>query len=82
MPLPGSLALEHCKTILQSDCERSRRRTPQMPSTYTQAAAIETVFFSAFWLRSSVVSVLISLISDIPSIAGYDINLIFVRVDA
>ena len=32
--------------------------------------------FSAFWLRSSVVSVLISLISDISSTAGLEIKLI------
>ena len=34
--------------------------------------------FSAFWLRSSVVSVLISLISDTSFIEPHDINLIFV----
>jgi hypothetical protein len=33
--------------------------------------------FSAFWLRSSVVSVLISLISDTRLIESHDINLIF-----
>ena len=33
--------------------------------------------FSAFWLRSSVVSVLISLISDTGDIVPHDINLIF-----
>ena len=33
--------------------------------------------FSAFWLRSSVVSVLISLISDMRDIVPHDINLIF-----
>jgi hypothetical protein len=33
--------------------------------------------FSAFWLRSSVVSVLISLISDTRVIDPHDINLIF-----
>ncbi len=33
--------------------------------------------FSAFWLRSSVVSVLISLISDTRLIEPHDINLIF-----
>ncbi len=32
--------------------------------------------FSAFWLRSSVVSVLISLISDVRFIEPHDINLI------
>ncbi|KAG6732239.1 hypothetical protein I3842_01G167100 [Carya illinoinensis] len=35
--------------------------------------------FSAFWLRSSVVSVLISLISDTWSIGPHDIKFIFVR---
>ena len=34
--------------------------------------------FSAFWLRSSVVSVLISLISDTRLIEPHDINLIFI----
>jgi hypothetical protein len=34
--------------------------------------------FSAFWLRPSVVSVLISLISDTRFIEPHDINLIFV----
>ena len=34
--------------------------------------------FSAFWLRSSVVSVLISLISDTGALAPFKINLIFV----
>ena len=38
---------------------------------------IAEVFFSAFWLRSSVVSVLISLISGIRFTESYDINLIF-----
>ena len=41
---------------------------------------LAAVFFSAFWLRSSVVSVLISLISGIQVIDLYyvvDINLIF-----
>ncbi|EYU35962.1 hypothetical protein MIMGU_mgv1a023081mg, partial [Erythranthe guttata] len=33
--------------------------------------------FSAFWLRSSVVSVLISLISDMWAIGPHDIKLIF-----
>ncbi|BBN18377.1 hypothetical protein MPTK1_8g02100 [Marchantia polymorpha subsp. ruderalis] len=36
--------------------------------------------FSAFWLRSSVVSVLISLISDTRVIDPHDINLISFRV--
>ncbi|BBN00786.1 hypothetical protein MPTK1_2g02100 [Marchantia polymorpha subsp. ruderalis] len=36
--------------------------------------------FSAFWLRSSVVSVLISLISDTRVIDPHDINLIYFRV--
>ncbi|KAG4157340.1 hypothetical protein ERO13_D02G057184v2 [Gossypium hirsutum] len=33
--------------------------------------------FSAFWLRSSVVSVLISLISDTWAIGSHDIKIIF-----
>ncbi|RZB88703.1 hypothetical protein D0Y65_027899, partial [Glycine soja] len=33
--------------------------------------------FSAFWLRSSVVSVLISLISDMWAIGPHDIKLLF-----
>uniref|UniRef100_A0A7I4CHD2 Uncharacterized protein n=1 Tax=Physcomitrium patens TaxID=3218 RepID=A0A7I4CHD2_PHYPA len=37
--------------------------------------------FSAFWLRSSVVSVLISLISDTRLIEPHDINLIFFGSD-
>jgi hypothetical protein len=38
--------------------------------------------FSAFWLRSSVVSVLISLISDTRLIEPHDINLIFLECGA
>ena len=38
--------------------------------------------FSAFWLRSSVVSVLISLISDMGDIVPHDINLIFAGAPA
>jgi len=38
---------------------------------------LEFIPFSAFWLRSSVVSVLISLISDTRLIEPHDINLIF-----
>ncbi|KAK1273252.1 hypothetical protein QJS04_geneDACA012460 [Acorus gramineus] len=37
----------------------------------------ELIPFSAFWLRSSVVSVLISLISDTWPIGSHDIKLIF-----
>ncbi|KAL4193465.1 hypothetical protein AMTRI_Chr06g177040 [Amborella trichopoda] len=37
----------------------------------------QSIPFSAFWLRSSVVSVLISLISDTWSIGPHDIKLIF-----
>ncbi|KAK9747881.1 hypothetical protein RND81_02G021000 [Saponaria officinalis] len=40
-------------------------------------AAVELIPFSAFWLRSSVVSVLISLISDMWVIGPHDIKLIF-----
>jgi len=38
---------------------------------------VRSIPFSAFWLRSSVVSVLISLISDTRLIEPHDINLIF-----
>jgi len=38
---------------------------------------MKSIPFSAFWLRSSVVSVLISLISDTWPIGSHDINLIF-----
>ncbi len=38
--------------------------------------------FSAFWLRSSVVSVLISLISDMRLIEPHDINLIFLGCES
>jgi hypothetical protein len=38
---------------------------------------MRSIPFSAFWLRSSVVSVLISLISDTRLIESHDINLIF-----
>ncbi|KAG8662847.1 hypothetical protein MANES_01G151801v8 [Manihot esculenta] len=37
----------------------------------------KSIPFSAFWLRSSVVSVLISLISDTWTISPHDIKLIF-----
>ena len=39
----------------------------------------KSIPFSAFWLRSSVVSVLISLISDTWAIGSHDIKLIFKR---
>ena len=42
-----------------------------------QREALESYRFSAFWLRSSVVSVLISLISDTSSIRGPHIKWIF-----
>ncbi|OAY36772.1 hypothetical protein MANES_11G047175v8 [Manihot esculenta] len=38
---------------------------------------VVSIPFSAFWLRSSVVSVLISLISDTWAIGSHDIKLIF-----
>jgi len=38
---------------------------------------MQIIPFSAFWLRSSVVSVLISLISDMWTIGSHDIKLIF-----
>ncbi|KAJ6918178.1 hypothetical protein NC651_012416, partial [Populus alba x Populus x berolinensis] len=40
-------------------------------------AAKQLIPFSAFWLRSSVVSVLISLISDTWANGSHDIKLIF-----
>ena len=40
-------------------------------------ASLQLIPFSAFWLRSSVVSVLISLISDTWAIGSHDIKLIF-----
>ncbi|CAI0399076.1 unnamed protein product, partial [Linum tenue] len=40
-------------------------------------AAVQIIPFSAFWLRSSVVSVLISLISDTWANGPHDIKLIF-----
>ncbi len=43
---------------------------------------IKFIPFSAFWLRSSVVSVLISLISDTRLIEPHDINLIFLGDEA
>jgi hypothetical protein len=42
---------------------------------------VEGIPFSAFWLRSSVVSVLISLISDTGNIVPHDIKLIFLSGD-
>jgi hypothetical protein len=42
--------------------------------------ALSGIPFSAFWLRSSVVSVLISLISDTRLIEPHDINLIFLGI--
>jgi hypothetical protein len=46
-------------------------------STRTAGCLRGSIPFSAFWLRSSVVSVLISLISDTRVIDSHDINLIF-----
>ncbi|KAJ4728770.1 Protein kinase superfamily protein [Melia azedarach] len=40
-------------------------------------ARVRSIPFSAFWLRSSVVSVLISLISDTWDIVPHDIKFIF-----
>ncbi|KAL1074212.1 hypothetical protein V6Z11_D11G274600 [Gossypium hirsutum] len=40
-------------------------------------SSLEGIPFSAFWLRSSVVSVLISLISDTWAIGSHDIKFIF-----
>ena len=44
---------------------------------YESRWLLQIIPFSAFWLRSSVVSVLISLISDTWPIRPHDINLIF-----
>ncbi len=53
-------------------------RVPFVRRVYNPAGVmIEFIPFSAFWLRSSVVSVLISLISDTRLIEPHDINLIF-----
>ena len=49
-------------------------------SICSDAQLRSSIPFSAFWLRSSVVSVLISLISDTRDIVPHDINLIFQRV--
>eukprot|EP00320_Phaeocystis_rex_P021467 CAMPEP_0119098528 /NCGR_PEP_ID=MMETSP1178-20130426/184633_1 /TAXON_ID=33656 /ORGANISM="unid sp, Strain CCMP2000" /LENGTH=148 /DNA_ID=CAMNT_0007082505 /DNA_START=89 /DNA_END=535 /DNA_ORIENTATION=- len=51
-------------------CSCTRRETPQAKARMYESdvlvsGELDTVFFSAFWLRSSVVSVLISLISGI-----------------
>jgi hypothetical protein len=43
----------------------------------SEVEELRSIPFSAFWLRSSVVSVLISLISDTRLIEPHDINLIF-----
>ncbi|CAI0399077.1 unnamed protein product, partial [Linum tenue] len=45
-------------------------------------AAVQIIPFSAFWLRSSVVSVLISLISDTWANGPHDIKLIFLGGEA
>lgn len=42
-----------------------------------KATIVLSIPFSAFWLRSSVVSVLISLISDMWDIVSHDIKFIF-----
>jgi hypothetical protein len=46
-------------------------------TTYGEVEGGRGIRFSAFWLRSSVVSVLISLISDTRLIESHNINLIF-----
>ena len=50
---------------------------PKVKSCWSQDYLFETHTFSAFWLRSSVVSVLISLISDTVTIGYLDVKLIF-----
>ena len=50
---------------------------PKVKSCWSQDYLFETHTFSAFWLRSSVVSVLISLISDTEYTVLQDIKLIF-----
>jgi len=52
------------------------------PVQKQKQAVIQSIPFSAFWLRSSVVSVLISLISDTWSIGSHDIKLIFLGGEA
>ena len=57
------------------------KRTPLqvriVPGTAIGRETVECYLFSAFWLRSSVVSVLISLISDMFSIRGLHIKWTF-----
>lgn len=53
------------------------RRAGALQSISTVGSHSRSIPFSAFWLRSSVVSVLISLISDTRLIEPHDINLIF-----
>jgi hypothetical protein len=56
---------------------RMGRRVKERGSITRAGLERRGIPFSAFWLRSSVVSVLISLISDTRVIDPHDINLIF-----
>ncbi|KAG7991337.1 hypothetical protein I3843_02G069700 [Carya illinoinensis] len=61
-----SMILESKVTLFLGQNLNTKRRVPE-----------QSIPFSAFWLRSSVVSVLISLISDTWPIGSHDIKLIF-----
>ena len=52
------------------------RHVWESPINMKVVATVQVIPFSAFWLRSSVVSVLISLIFDMWPIRPHDINLI------
>lgn len=60
-------------SMFQWSCERIENYKVPSSQLDTKTSAP----FSAFWLRSSVVSVLISLISDMWAIGSHDIKLIF-----
>uniref|UniRef100_A0A2C9VN34 Uncharacterized protein n=1 Tax=Manihot esculenta TaxID=3983 RepID=A0A2C9VN34_MANES len=63
---------------MESKLRNDQNDKRKQSRTSTEAEAIESsIPFSAFWLRSSVVSVLISLISDTWAIGPHDIKLIF-----
>ncbi|KAH1088266.1 hypothetical protein GYH30_019349 [Glycine max] len=68
----------HSETSLKHWCPLSK--TPWLSQIVTMTKHYNTVVlipFSAFWLRSSVVSVLISLISDMWIIGPHGIKLLF-----
>ena len=67
--LPELMLLTWRRTALLSRQEYSLR----MSRLKNSANDEESIPFSAFWLRSSVVSVLISLIADLGSIASHAI---------